>query len=130
MRVALGSTLGWVLLMAEFGLETFLRRNEPGFAPEVGPMGSFIIFGALISVYYIVGIGTMLCAAFAMRWRRREATRAVVFGLGAGVCLLAVSLAGALTQQTVSDTEFVLVLMVLPALVAAYVVSWQSRLRS
>jgi hypothetical protein len=40
-----GALAGWAVLIAEFATPFVLRRNDPNFAPEVGPAAAFAIFG-------------------------------------------------------------------------------------
>ena len=44
---------GWVAMIAIFAVCTFLLPHGPHFAPEVGRLGAFIIFGSVLSASYL-----------------------------------------------------------------------------
>ena len=46
--------IGWVALTAADATYVFLFPHGPGFAPEIGPLGAFIVFGLLFSACYVI----------------------------------------------------------------------------
>ena len=54
-RFALSAFGGWVSFISLEAAYVFVVPHGPGFAPEIGPFGSFFFFAVIHSGYYLVG---------------------------------------------------------------------------
>lgn len=61
---------GWVVLMAEFATPFVLRRNDPNFAPEIGPAAAFAIFGFFVSISYLANVVLVTTPTYLLLHRR------------------------------------------------------------
>lgn len=118
-RVFGGIFVGWLLLILEHGGEIYRRRNEAGFAPEVGPMGAFVIFGVLVSIFYVIAVAVALGAVLELRSKHPETTRRQGFGIAAA-CMGVVLVLCLWSTDGVAQAAFVGLFMTPPLLVAAY----------
>ena len=51
-RLLLAALSGWATLVSLFAVDVFLVPHDSGFAPEMGPFGSFVFFVTLFSAVY------------------------------------------------------------------------------
>ncbi len=65
-----GALAGWAVLMAEFATPFVLRRNDPNFAPEVGPAAAFAIFGFFVSISYLANVALVTVPTYLLLYRR------------------------------------------------------------
>jgi hypothetical protein len=125
------ASTGWVAMIAAFAVYIFLLPHGPHFAPEVGPLGAFIIFGIMLSGFYIVDFVFLAIPSYYFFWNRKQPPRrwqcvlcgAVLFlcsvplwlivcgghGTAAGILLYAVLavIAGAASFYVLSPTNAV-----------------------
>ena len=84
-----GALAGWAVLMAEFATPFFLRRNDPNFAPEVGPAAAFALFGFFVSISYLANVALVTVPTYLLLYRRTTFLRPWKWALcGAALFLL------------------------------------------
>ena len=52
--LALSALAGWLALAIVLATHIFVLPHGPHYAPEVGPVGAFIIFGGILSCFYLL----------------------------------------------------------------------------
>ena len=57
----------WALLMAADAVWFFVIPHGPAFAPEVGPLASFTIFGGIFSVAYFSAVAVIAVMVLLIR---------------------------------------------------------------
>lgn len=70
-----GALTGWAVLIAEFAIPFILRRNDPNFAPEIGPAATFVLFGFFVSISYLANLAFVSVPAYVLLRRRAPLLR-------------------------------------------------------
>lgn len=81
---AVGSALaGWLAMILPFAVWMLVIPHGPGFAPEIGPMGSFLFFGAGMTAVYFANHAVALIVHFVFQLGYSNATKTgLAWGVG------------------------------------------------
>ncbi len=82
---------GWAAFIAAFAAYVFLIPHPPGFAPEIGPFGSFVFFGVVFTACYLLEYMLIAVPSYVLFRSRRSIIRfwprcflgGLLFALGA-----------------------------------------------
>jgi hypothetical protein len=118
--VSAGLLIGWVTLIVIFAAWCVgAAALNPGFGPELGPMGSFLVFSVVLSLYFVPGFLVFGCPGVVIA--RRVWGVAGPFRLavcGATAVALGVVVADAVWRPgSAADTLATVALVYLPAIV-------------
>ena len=87
--LALGCLSGWLALIVVFAAWIFVVPHDRDFAPEVGPSGTFIIYGLVFSFFYLLDFW-LITVPFYLYFRLRRWPNTVLRGVG-GAALFSLS---------------------------------------
>jgi len=83
-----GASIGWVAMIAVFASYMFLLPHGPHFAPEVGPVGSFMTFGTVYSIIYLVDFVLLAIPTYFLLYGRKPPLRRWHWALSGSVLFL------------------------------------------
>ena len=73
-RLAQSALAGWLGLATAWAIYVFALPHDSHFAPEVGPFGAFVIFGAVYSFFYLLDFVLLAVPCFFI-FRNRTPSR-------------------------------------------------------
>jgi hypothetical protein len=62
-------------MITAFAVYVFLLPHGPHFAPEIGPLGNFIVFGLVLSGFYIINFLVFAVPSYYLLRTRAQPTR-------------------------------------------------------
>ena len=75
-------------MIAVFASDTFLLPHGPHFAPEIGPWGSFLVFGSVLSAVYVADFVVLAVPAYFLLRGRTPPLRRWHWAVWGGVLFL------------------------------------------
>ena len=122
-----GTLVAWACMVAVFGGWCWVSAiRNPGFGPEMGPWATFVVFSALLTVFFVPAFLLLVCPMLLFLGRRAPHwaswSKAVVAAaaLLPGVPVVMIMSGG--WNEPVTDGVFIGCLFLLPAVLGARLV--------